>query len=297
MTDTGIECFLAVCRYKTGSRAAEALYITQSSLTTRLKNLERELGGPLFNRKKGGREMTLTAAGKEFYDLAVQYERLTAQMRQVCRKQSGSLRVSSFNSLGTYLLPAVYERFLQTYPQINLEIQDMELEAASRSILNGTTDLAFTAGNISNRMLVQTPALSEPMVLICSAHADYQEPVALDQLSLRNEVYIEWSSRFGRWHQQTFGSNVQPQISIAIMAHLQRFMDREQCWAIVPVSVADGLSQDCSIRRLETTFSLPSRDISCLTALGRQNLSAIEAFLSCLREVVSGFPGIEILLS
>ena len=61
MTYTEIECFLAICRYKTGSRAAEALYITQPSLSTRLKTLEKELGGQLFYRKKGSREMTLTA--------------------------------------------------------------------------------------------------------------------------------------------------------------------------------------------------------------------------------------------
>ena len=41
MTYTEIECFLAICRYKTGSRAAEALYITQPSLSTRLKTLEK----------------------------------------------------------------------------------------------------------------------------------------------------------------------------------------------------------------------------------------------------------------
>ena len=64
--------FLAVCRYKTGSRAAEVIYITQPSLSTRLKTLENELGGPLFHRKKGCREMTLTTAGKAFYELAVQ---------------------------------------------------------------------------------------------------------------------------------------------------------------------------------------------------------------------------------
>jgi len=45
MTNSEIESFLAVCRYQTVSRAAEALYITQSSLSTRLKSLERELGG------------------------------------------------------------------------------------------------------------------------------------------------------------------------------------------------------------------------------------------------------------
>ena len=41
MTYSEIECFLAICHYKTGSRAAEALYITQPSLSTRLKTLEK----------------------------------------------------------------------------------------------------------------------------------------------------------------------------------------------------------------------------------------------------------------
>ena len=52
MTHSEIECFLAICHYKTASRAAEALYITQPSLSTRLKTLEKELGGSLFYRKK-----------------------------------------------------------------------------------------------------------------------------------------------------------------------------------------------------------------------------------------------------
>ncbi len=57
MTHTEIECFLAICRHKTCSRAAEALFITQPSLSIRLKTLEKKLGGALFTRKKGSREM------------------------------------------------------------------------------------------------------------------------------------------------------------------------------------------------------------------------------------------------
>ena len=72
MTHAGIECFLAICRHKTGSAAAQALYITQPSLSARLKLLEQELGSPLFYRHKGCREMTLTATGKAFYELALE---------------------------------------------------------------------------------------------------------------------------------------------------------------------------------------------------------------------------------
>lgn len=291
MTHAGIECFLALCRCKTVSRAAQALYITQSSLSTRLKTLETELGGPLFHRKKGCREITLTLAGKEFYGLALQYESLLTQMQQVCRRQTCDLRVSSFNSIGTYLLPAVYERILQKYPQIRLEIQDMELDAAVRSIQNGATDIAFTAGKAADGLLRQTPVCSEPMVLIASARNSYQEPVTAQQLILPDEIYIEWTNSFARWHQQIWG-NAQPQIRISMMAHLGQFIEQEQRWAIVPVSVADGLAKDCRICRLSTAFPLPRRDISCLTCADREHDHAISAFFTCLQEVIAEHPEI-----
>jgi len=63
MTQTGIQCFLAICRHKTGSAAAQALYITQPSLSARLKLLEDSLGVSLFYRQKGSREMVLTPEG------------------------------------------------------------------------------------------------------------------------------------------------------------------------------------------------------------------------------------------
>ena len=291
MTHAGIECFLAVCRYKTGSRAAESLYITQSSLSTRLKALEKELGGPLFYRRQGCREMTLTAAGREFYDLAVQYESLLERMQKICHNSNQILRVSSFNSIGTYLLTAVYERFMQTNPQISLEIQDMELDAATHSIQEDKTDLAFTCGRVKDSHFAQIPVFSEPMVLITAAASEYAEPVALSQLSLSDEVYIEWSNAFAPWHQQMFIGE-KPQIRISIMAHLQKFIEQKQRWAIVPVSVAEGLEQQGIARRLQTVFPLPCREVSCITAADCQNEPAIEAFLECLREVIGEHPQI-----
>ena len=291
MTHAGIECFLAVCRYKTGSRAAQSLFITQSSLSTRLKALEKELGGALFYRKQGCREMTLTAAGKEFYELALQYEELIEKMQTVCHKPVQTLRVSSFNSIGIYLLTAVYERFMLTNPQIRLEIQDMEMEAAVRSMQESKTDLAFTCGKPKDAFLLQKPVFSEPMVLIASRESDYAGPVDLSQLSCANEVYIEWSRAFARWHQQMFGAE-QPQICISLMTHLQKFIVQKQHWAVVPVSVAEGLEQEGLARRVETLFPLPCREVSCLMAADCQNQPAIEAFLECLQDVIAEHPQI-----
>ena len=66
MTNQDIETFFAVLDHGTMTAAAEALYITQPSLSARLKALEDQVGAPLFHRGKGQRRITLTDAGQHF---------------------------------------------------------------------------------------------------------------------------------------------------------------------------------------------------------------------------------------
>ena len=293
MTHTGIECFLAICRHKTGSAAAQSLFITQPSLSARLRVLEREVGAQLFYRRKGSREMTLTAAGQDFYQLAVQYEELIKKMKGLGNNPI-ALRIACFNSLGTYLLPAVYKLFLETNPQIGLQIQDMDINAGGPSILRGRTDLAFTSGRVSDAQLQQFPAFSEPMVLVCAEDSPLQTRVSLSDLSPQEEVFVGWSPNFTLWHQSVFG-HAQSKLCVAIMAQLRQFLEHSGRWAIVPVSVAKGLAGECGIRQLETDFPLPHREISCVVSAQRP-VATVDAFLTCLRQVLATYPEIEILL-
>lgn len=294
MTHTGIECFLAIYRHKTGSAAAQSLFITQPSLSARLKVLEREVGAQLFYRCKGSREMVPTPAGREFYQLAVEYETLIKKMQKLGDSQKATLRISCFNSLGTYLLPTAYNLFLQTNPQISLQMQDMELAAASQSILQGETDIALTSAHVSDSHLRQIPAFSEPMVLICAANSQLPNPVALSALPPQEEVFVEWSYDFIYWHHK-FLSKAQPQLCVSIMAQLRQFLAQENRWAIVPISVAKGLAAECNIRQLETDIPLPRREVSCLIGVQRP-VSELDAFLDCLRQVLTTYPEIDILL-
>ena len=124
MTNAGIEAFLIVCKQHSISKAAAELFISQSSLSIRLRTLEKEVGCPLFFRHKGSREMVLTEEGKRFYQLSLQYQDIVRSMLAIGNRKS-SLRLSALNSVSTYLLPPVYEQFMRDHPDIHLEIQDM----------------------------------------------------------------------------------------------------------------------------------------------------------------------------
>lgn len=284
MTEAAIECFLAIYRHKTVSNAAASLYVTQSSLSIRLKTLESELGGALFIRKKGSREMIPTPAGEKLYKLALQYKELLLQIQTVCHTRPTALRVSAINSLGTFFLPEVYERFLQNGEGYTLEIQDMERENAESSICTGLTDLAFTSGKTNDPRLQQTPIFSEPMVLICPSGLSLPAKVTLQSLQRYKEAYVEWSRSFAHWHQENFPQV--PQITVSIMAQLEQFMKKGDYWAIVPISVAEGLAKTCGVQITETDFTPPHREISVLT-MAEQSNEAVAHFLTCLHATIA----------
>jgi DNA-binding transcriptional LysR family regulator len=133
------------------------------------------------------------------------------------------------------------------------------------------------------------------MVIICSASLDIPDGAGPEAFPIKKEVYIEWSSHFGKWHRQTFGET-HPQITVSIMAHLKQFMQHRQCWACVPISVAVGLEKTCEIKRVIPDFSLPNREVSLITKWGKTHSAPLSAFFDCLRKALSVYPEINILI-
>ena len=119
MTTTEIMVFLAICRHKNISRAAEELYISQASLSAHLKTLEAELGCTLLIRRKGKRSLSLTTQGQAFYQLALQYQNLMQKMSALDKGETlETLQISAISSVGNYILPPVLRYFLEKYTYI-----------------------------------------------------------------------------------------------------------------------------------------------------------------------------------
>lgn len=273
-------------------------YINQSSMSIRLKTLEKEIGASLFIRKKGSREIVLTPEGERFYQLALQYEAIIQKMMNIKNEKAQKLRVSSFNSIGIYLLLQVYELFMQRYPEIELIIQDWETEMASRSIVQGETDIAFTAGDFTLPTLSIVPAFSEAMTFVCSMDSEYPDVVTKDMLHVQNEVYTSWCTEFREWHVKEFGKHISPKVSLEIMEQLKHFIARENRWAIVPGCVARWLCANAPIRQCQIEMTLPKRIVMCRTLPGFMENDCAVKFIECLKEVIAERKdeGIELLL-
>ena len=299
MTEAEIKAFLAICRSGNMTKAAENLYISQPSLSSRIKTLEREVGQALFYRHKGGRETVLTPKGEEFYRLAVEYESIVERMQRLCVSEPMKLRVSSIHSVGTYILPPVYEAFMQRYPEIELVIQDLEFEMARKSVVQGFTDIAFNTSGGTGKGFKVRPAFSEPMTLICAADSAFPDLVTMEMLDIKKEIYVDWGEEFKEWHTSFFGHNASPPLRLEIMEQLKYFAARKEHWALVPISAALSLRKDAGIKQCSTDFDVPRRTINCVTqGENSENIICVRRFLQCMEETLSELKkeGLELLL-
>jgi DNA-binding transcriptional LysR family regulator len=132
-----VEGFLEVARLGSVSRAAEALYVTQPTLTARLHALEREMGARLFVRARQG--MRLTEAGRVFLPYAERAVRALRDGRQAIQGvgsgSAGQLLLAAAPAVSTYVLPEVLERFVKIHPRVEIAVRTGHSEDVLQMVL------------------------------------------------------------------------------------------------------------------------------------------------------------------
>jgi len=140
-----LEGFVQVARTGAISRAAEALFVTQPALTSRIQGLERSLGTELFVRSRTGSR--LTEAGRALLPHA---QRALAAVRhgreaveQVRTGGSGSLTIGAAPAVSTYVLPAMLHRFQAGHPGVRLSVRSGHSEEVLEMVLREDVEIGL----------------------------------------------------------------------------------------------------------------------------------------------------------
>ena len=171
-----MRAFVTTVKLGTLSRAAEALYLSQPSVSLQLQALERELGAELLHRSR--RRINLTDAGEALYELARPlvegWENLDRQFHaRVKGMQAGKLTVAAGTSTIQYLLPELVRRYRERFPDVQLQLANVtgkdglsllradEADFAVGSMLDVPNDIAWAPVYHYDPMLI-TP-LDHPL--------------------------------------------------------------------------------------------------------------------------------------
>ena len=129
------------------SRAAEKLFMAQSSLSQAVRLFEQDLGTPIFVRTARG--VRPTSAGEAFIfharQILQQYQEARSEASDIENLKGGTVIFGISTYRGTYLLPPVLKKFHALYPRVHVEICEMDSIDLENKILEGLLDLALIA--------------------------------------------------------------------------------------------------------------------------------------------------------
>ena len=154
MNQSYFEVFLAVVECKSVSRAAEKLFLSQSTVSHRLKMLENEIGCLLFERAQGQRECVLTAKGEALLPFARRWIELSKDTKNFSKMNFAPVvTIGAVTSLNRCVLYGFYNRLLNGDFPFRLDIKSYGNEILYTNVANGFIDLALTVEHIRNKTI------------------------------------------------------------------------------------------------------------------------------------------------
>lgn len=182
-----IRYFLAVAEQGNFTRAAEALHVSQPTLSQQIKQLEETLGTPLFDRS--GRAVRLTDAGvawMRYAQLALQDLDAGARaIHDVATLERGNLRLAMTPTFTAYLVGPVIDAFYRRYPGITLSIHEMTQDRIEALLAEDRLDLGIAFGQAQSVDIEATDLFSESLNMVVGADhllAQRQHPLTAEEL-------------------------------------------------------------------------------------------------------------------
>ena len=157
----------AVVRTGSVTEAAAAEFVAQPSVSKQLRQLEQELGVPLFHRV--GRRVAPTGAALALADLADRvFDDIASTLGAVAGPDSaygGALRICATETVSDNLLPPVLANLRRRYPRSHLQVEMLGSDDAIRRVLDDDFDLAIVVMPVNDSRLEVAPLFREPVLL------------------------------------------------------------------------------------------------------------------------------------
>jgi len=272
------------------SKAGALNFVTQSAVSQQIAGLERRLKCLLVER--GKKEFALTPEGRRFYEgacvLTEGYERLMAELQEMNRRVSGSVRVSTVYSIGLHELPVFIKRYLKRFPLVNVHVEYRRANQVYEDVLKQGADLGLVAFPQKRPHLEIKPFRRDRLVLICHPHhrlagfraipiqqvlgnkfvgfdPDIPTRKALDRIFSRHRISVEQVMEF---------DNIET---------LKRAVEINMGVSIVPLSTVTQEAAGNTLKVVEFTDEEIFRPLGIIFRRGRVFSPALKEFLEVLK--------------
>jgi DNA-binding transcriptional LysR family regulator len=292
--DTVLEllaAFVEVAHTGSVRRAAEALSLTQPTVSWRLRQLEATLEEPLFVRSRRG--MELTEAGRAALPLAERALRSAEEVREAVlafrRGERGRLVIGATPSVSTYLLPDLLQEFRARHPGVEVVATTGHTEEILQAVLAREVQIGIVR-DVQHPRIAATRVCMDEIVLTVGRDHPFarRAEVSIEELGREGLILFERASIFYRMTQTLFAAAaVTPHITMELdSAESAKMMVLKGLGvALLPSMAVRGALRDGSLVKVRIRDAAPIyRQILAIRRIDRPVDRVQEAFYFILQE-------------
>lgn len=207
MRDTDWQILQALYKNPNMTKVANSFYMTQPSLTKRLKQMEEEFGVTIVNRTPKG--LSFTPEGRYLADQAERYlvfmKETTETLAAMQKSTEETIVIGSSYTYSKYMLSELLFQYRKEHPSVQFEVVTDQSDALFRKLLDGTVDVGFIRGDYEG-------ALERIRVGKSAACLVTKEPVKMEDLPGLDRIEYKTNDRtreiLERWWNENFSTPV-----------------------------------------------------------------------------------------
>ena len=198
LTFRQIKVFQAVARHLSYTQAAQTLHLSQPAVSMQIKQLEDNIGLPLFEQM--GKKIFLTDAGREFFNYAQEISRLLDEADEVMESlkgvKGGKLAVS-VASTANYFATRLLADFSHQHSEVTISLDVTNRRGLLDQLINNDTDLVIMGRPPRDLDLVTEPFMDNPLVVIASPAHPLAKQKKVSMEALQKETFVVRESGSG----------------------------------------------------------------------------------------------------
>jgi DNA-binding transcriptional LysR family regulator len=187
-----LEVFRKVVELGSFSRAAEAVFLAQASVSERIANLESMVGARLLDRL--GRRVVPTKAGEILYKHSVllleMKETARMEMREFLGIRGGGIRMGGSTIPGEYILPGVLGRFREKHPFISVTLVISDTGEIERRVLDGELELGIVGSKTASKTAIVRELWKEELLVTVPSNHPWAHRREIPSSDLPREPFV-----------------------------------------------------------------------------------------------------------
>jgi DNA-binding transcriptional LysR family regulator len=192
MADRRLRAFHAVAKHLSFTKAADALFMTQPSVTFQVKQLEEQFDTRLFDRTQG--RISLTQAGATAFQYAERilelYAEMEARMSEMTGQEAGPLLIGASTTLAEFLLPRIVGEFKVRHPGVVPRLLVANSEQVQERVAERSLDVGFIEGDSHSASLATEVCCQDELFVVVAPGHPLARQSAIAPPTLGEHAYI-----------------------------------------------------------------------------------------------------------